>query len=427
MRIRRTLKAAALAVALTFSSCHFQRGVPLVEQQNKRMNRRDSEMQKRFEVEEKQHKAFFVELKRRRKRRQALLKKYFSEDPNIKVAPLRRFSCDEGLVLPGALKTHAYVFLQIHKNPLTGELGPDGAQSQITIFRVLQHLAKMKRASTIFYEGLYQSKSFDRKSISQKGMSLAKKSFKRCINEVVSKIRTKKRDLPKQREVEDICLVNFYVGTGLRNSQVAPLYLLISDYPGIRIMGFERKASPYEQAFKLFDKHRQSQTKQGDENTPQYFNFPGIKVLLDGLAKMKEDENRSEVLGIIFSSIPYLNNDQFMYLFKSLKSSGILKSKIDRESCKLWHKHGKYLEEKRSAHAIESVIGHSSQNTALVIGEGHFSSIVSALLNVNLRKRPTIHFLESECTNRSSFVTPFERMSAIVDVLVEKQKNELPK
>jgi hypothetical protein len=400
MRIRKALVALSLAGAISTSSCIDWKYVGMSAY--------------------RKYDAFAVEFKRRRARRNALLKKYFSPNLDAKVTPQRRYTCEKGMVLPGGLKTHAYVFLQTHQDSITEKSHPPTAHSQITIFRVLQYLAKRKGIKVVIREGFYNTDFFDPKE-NKKNISVVKKIFRKCVSKVMSRIRGEKRNLPKQKEAEDICLINFYVPTGLSNAYYAPLFLLMSEHPGLRNIGFEKKSSAYSKWMKSLDKQSKSQPKQDDEETSQDFNFQGIKRFLDGWEKMKKEEDKTEMPNAVRETIPSLSSEQLKRLIGRLISDSIYNSKNElKEQVKYWHKHGKYFLEQRSAIAVESIVSHASQNSAVLIGSNHFFSMVVELVNVPHDKRPTVHFLEDQCTNRDSFVTPVERMMPIVDLLVGK-------
>jgi len=219
MGVRRLFRTAALATSLAVSSCYYPVSKAQIEQQDQEFRKFNIELEKmaeqsirsfkRIKEESEQFSSLTKELMRRRfGKRTGLL----ADDPTRAAEKREKiFSCERGIILPGGLKTRAFVFLQAHEDPFTQEMSFVSARSQLLIYRVLQQLAKKHGVRTVALEGEKDSALLRRSKEEREWDTDFKKIFKRCASDAASKFQSRRPESRlRQNEAEDACLMGFY-------------------------------------------------------------------------------------------------------------------------------------------------------------------------------------------------------------------------
>jgi len=408
MRFRRTLAALAVASAMGSSSCHW-------EYVGRSAGR--------------QYNTFFKEQKKR-------MESEFADSMGALGSPVRkpeapgRFSCDGGLVYPGGLKTESFVFLQIHQNSYTQKMSSLPAHSQILVYHVLRNLIKRFGIKTVILEGLEHNQLYLQSKEQLEEASETRGTFERCVSEAASWARNIKPGLQKKEEAEDVCLMNFFA----RGKLVAHWQLLSANDPGMRMIGFEIKDRMWIEVTETLDKigkglnelvendSKKQQSPDSQNTQKDEIDTYGIKALLEGMREYNGIRKKSYI-DVLFEIAPSISPEVARKrLYWRYNDSPELRKFIPlfEEMFLFWHKHGKYISKTRSVHALKSILLHSSHNTALVIGADHRDTMVMELGRIPHQYRPTVHFLEFECTNKDSFVTSNSRMLEILNALSEK-------
>lgn len=413
--MRRALTGALLAAALTTSSCHIYRADPMVEQKYRKI------MQARSDSRE-----FFSELKKREDNEHADFMRAMGE-PQKKPEPLRRFPCEEGMVLPGGLDTHAFVLLQEHRDSMSGRISPGAVKSRLLIFRILQRLAKRYGIGIVFLEG----SPLGRQKETDGAAAASRKSFERCKQEIASKLDESGAEPAGQNEIEDLCVLDFLA----KERDDDPIRMLESLVPSVSVVGFERETRRYEEmggAMEDLSRHE----KRLDEKDGKYKlrwtsthwtfqelegpDYPGIKRLLEA----NDGESGYTIVDALldFKYAHVVKREVAMRIFAVLAEGHPKKDELVGLAMKHFDfakRYGEFAVKTRSRHAVEGIASNPSMNSAVVIGKGHFGSMVTALLYVSHDASPTVHFIEPECADRDALATPRERMLRIVNALVE--------
>jgi len=346
----------------------------------------------------------------------------------------QRFPCDQGLVLPGGLKTNAFVFLQWHFNELTNEMPAISAQSETLIHRVLQTLIERHGVRSVILEGYGNDRLFEQNFQSEeerRNLPMTQIAHERCVNKIVAGA-AKTHPALEKREAQDICLIDLF----LKGDGIAHMKLLLSDNPSLRITGFETKDRLWDEVMealkKLARKHQEAegilvfQTSDRNGYLRKEVDIHGIRALA---IKMGPQDNSESLLSLLMDAdiAPLISPEVARKrLAEICRGSPDCQKRLPmyEESFLFWHRYGTYIEKVRSSHAVKSILLNSSHNTALVIGAGHRNSLAVKLGKVPFQYRPTVHFLEFECTNKDSFVTSNTRMLEIVDALIKNQQGK---
>ena len=269
----------------------------------------------------------------------------------------------ENEVIPGGMKTHSYILLQIHEEKvghiaelkkIIGEVSGDptrtmtdgAALSQILQFRIINDLIKNYGIKTVILEGMPKKPL---KLLSKKEMDSTQREFfemlvsisEKCIPEAM---RTHP-DLSEKHAAEDFCLALYIFQDPLSN-----YILLATSNPVIAFTGFER------------EDFRERIKKAFDPSDP---NYESAKKIIERYERTGRDPK-------------------------------ILEDAVKNDPMR-------FLVEGRSTDAVREVISHSSQNAALVIGEGHRDSMKETINKIPPTERPTFHFIPPTCQNREAF------------------------
>lgn len=402
MKLKRALLAVSFAAAAS-SSCHFQ---PLAERH------------------------YWGELRNRMQSEYAENMRALNKKVDV-TSPPRRFSCDGGLVLPGGIKTDAFVFLQYHFDNVSQKLPYQSAQSQLLIYRVLQDLIKKYGIRTVILEGYEQNRLYQhyyQSAEKKEEIASVRVSFERCARKVSSLAGKAVPGLQK-KEAEDICLMSFFA----IGDPEAHWKLLLTETPGTRITGFEIHDRTYKEVMEHLSRltrtaleldgkapGRAAPERQG--TILYWLSIDRVRALLEESKKKDEGPNFLDVLldpAVAPGISPELAKKRIAeYCGDSPRCRRM--APLTEEKFMFWHKYGEYIMRTRSSHAVKSILLHASHNSALVIGADHMRTMAFELGKIPHRYRPTVHFLESECTNKSAHATPTERMLDVVNVLSEK-------
>ena len=294
----------------------------------------------------------------------------------------------ENEVIPGGMKTHSYVLLQIHEEKvghiaelkkIIGEVSGDptrtmtdgAALSQILQFRVINDLIRKFGVKTVILEGMRSSKN-PLMLVSKNEMDPTQREFfeklvsisEKCIPEAM---RTHP-DLSEKHAAEDFCIALYIFQDPLSN-----YVLFATSNPVIAFTGFEREDF-HERIKKAFD--------------PSDPNYESSKKIIDRYERAGRDPKILEEAA---------KNDPMRFLVDG-----------------------------RSADAIHAVLSHSSQNTAVVIGAGHKDSMKDEIKIIPKENRPTFHFIPPACQNREEFFVSPEAIKLARDH-VKSLENNSPK
>jgi len=412
MKFRKTLAALTLAAATTSASCNLE------------YVGRDAG---------RQYKTFYKEHEKRVVTEHAERMKALDKTVKISARP-ELFSCDGGLTFPGGLKTETFVFLQGHADPFTNKMSSLPAHSQALIYRVLLNLIKKARIKTVLIEGFLNNQLYFQSKEEQGHAYDTKDSFEKCVSEIASRARKFAPGLHKKEEAEDICLLNFFT----QDKEGVNWQLLYTRNPDLRLTGFEVRDRMRREIDEEFDrmgkiikgiietsKKQESQGSQVSKHDD--IDLHGIKTLLQGIKKELEDFRKYTYLEVLLLLADRISPETIR---KSLSNycgdSPMCKEWLPKaeELFLFWHKYGKYATDIRSSYAVKSMLLHSFHNTALVIGALHRDTLIMELYKIPHKYRPTVHFLEFECTNKDSFVTSNTRMLEIVDALIQNQQGK---
>ena len=358
----------------------------------------------------------------------------------------------------GGLGSHTFIFLQNHRDPISDELPPESAKSELLKFRFLQDLIDKDGVKTLIMEGMVSSHEVGRTKEERKWVRWAKGAFERCVRKVVSVFRGRKA-APRKNEAEDVCIVNFLV-KGRENDLAA---LLLATRPNIRIVGFENTSNDYNDVQKRLGElaAQWQQLQKGKAKAPEQQacqcgqdagepDFAAIKRLLETIREPDTDaadvvgrllENigqllekaRESVFGAgeqedsyksLFLPLDPLHEWQFNALRSALKKMGISggEKAFLEEYLKLRMKYAAMIEKGRSALAVKSAVAHSRENNAVVIGAAHELSMLREIIDYPFEKRETFHFVPYDCPANWGHVTSIKRMLEIVDAALGDKK-----
>jgi hypothetical protein len=441
MRARRALMAGVVAAALTLPSCHFHKRDSQLEHakrsnrdpQLEERNRRIAEELRKQQVLYEQHLALGREILRRRRLRSSYKEKLLDQINGTRLP----HSCESGVVLPGDLKTHAFVFLWVHRNPATNTINLASARSHLHIYRILQHLVSKYQISTVVMEGRPNFTLI----LPKEGVKSTTAIFNGCARELRSKTQGKQETFG-QNELEDICLLNFL----LKGVDDGPLVLFLIANPTIKATGFEKIDETYSQVMKSLNSLGEKTGQQRFDlsyATVAELDLDGIMTLIEESNALKrlaresydhieDDPNRDllfEILDGMFqlyneATAPDIDLEKGKKFLSNLTRLGIIPKEnlgAFQELFELFHTYGRYMVNTRSRYAVESIMSHSSNDMALVIGGDHMDSMVEHLLKIPVKDRPTVHFLDPHCQDIDVFVTPSGRILEIIEPIVEQE------
>lgn len=250
--------------------------------------------------------------------------------------------------IPGGLNSSCHILFQIHKSPLVQETSKGEVHSQILLYRVISDLIKNHAVSVVFFESVDTSEDVRKDLLSKcdkKCSDNIQSSLRRCVDDVLfdNEMRGRFYDSlnTSKRKAEDFCLAKI-LWYSYRLAPI-PKALLVLGNPSVLFTGFERDQK------KRFQKLK--------------------KLRL--LWKLRKD------IGPLFNPQAEIAFEKF--LFSSREELTKARSKYVNKD------------------AVMAAISHSSQNTALVIGLGHWEHIEKALRTIPFHERPTFYFVMPEC------------------------------
>jgi hypothetical protein len=268
----------------------------------------------------------------------------------------------ETKAIPGGMKTHSYVLLQIHGDAGTGKIDEEGVLSQIFQFHVIGDLIRRYGVRTVMIEGLLFTDDLRRsvvgKAVDSQILRIYRDSFLRCVSNARESMRKQRPDLLAGRHIaEDTC-----ISASLFGGFEKPHYMILAaDNPGVLFTGFERD-----------------------------------------LERNKGLVEKNGMAGVM---------DEAARLFRDLSRDGAEKLKDPAYTKRLRQisEDGRYIIRKRSEFAIKEAVSRASQNTAVVIGMGYESGAaqgdaLSGLISaIPFQQRPTFHFMGPGCQGVPEF------------------------